>query len=132
MQLEELPIAEFNRRLATSDFDTVLLEVVAGNTASRPFTFWHSRSGRNVWGYRSDAVDRALDLLRRAADENQYHAGFREFEIASLADPPAIFLALGETTRAVSKRFQVVAPPNTDILHTIADWRASGQIQATN
>ena len=33
------------------------------------------------------------------------------------------FLALGEITRAVSKRFQVVAPAGSDILPTIADWR---------
>ena len=123
MRLEVAEMEDFNQRLSTGQFDAVLLEVVAGNTASRPFTFWHSQSRRNVWGYRSESVDRALDLLRRSANDAEYRTGFTQFEIASTDDPPAIFLAFGETARAVSKRFQVIALPNSDILYTIADWR---------
>lgn len=123
MRLEEAEMEEFNQRLGTGRFDAVLLDLVAGNAASRPFTFWHSESRQNVWGYRSPSVDRAFDLLRQSANEEEYRKGFTQFEIASSDDPPAIFLAFGETARAVSRRFQVVALPNSDILYTIADWR---------
>jgi hypothetical protein len=49
-----------------------------------------------------------------------------------LDDPPAIFLALGENTRAVSRRFQVLSPARSDILFTIADWHAASDTFRTS
>jgi len=123
MEVESVPISEFNNRLATGDFDTVLLELIVGNSASRPFTFWHSESRQNMWGYNSQSVESALEQIRRAANEIEYRDGFRNFQRYMLDDPPAVFLALGETSRAVSTRFVVTAPPRSDILPTIADWQ---------
>jgi peptide/nickel transport system substrate-binding protein len=123
MQLEKVSVTEFNRRIGTQEFDAALTEFVVGNSSSRPFTFWHSQSKINVFSYKNSDVDLALDRIRRASNENAYREAFREFQLETVNDPPAIFLALGETTRAVSKRFQVVAPPGSDILPTIADWR---------
>jgi peptide/nickel transport system substrate-binding protein len=133
MELQSVPIAQFNQRLVAGDFDTVLLEIVVGNSASRPYTFWHGASKQNVWGYSSPTVDSALDTLRRASDEQEYRQAFRQFQLATGDDPPAVFLALSETTRAVSKRFEVVAPAGSDILPTIADWRlADGTRRGAN
>jgi len=123
MKLEALPAAQFNKRIASGDFDAVLLELIVGNTASRPFTFWYSTSSQNDWGHQNTKTDFALDQLRHAADETEYRQAFRDFQLESLEAAPAIFIALGETTRAVSRRFQVVAPPGSDIVRTIADWR---------
>lgn len=123
MQLESVPSEKFGQRLMKGDFDTVLLEHVVGNSASRPFSFWHSTSRRNVWGFQSPAIDRALDDLRHASTDGEYRDAFRAFQQQTLDDPPEIVLALGETARAVSKRFQVVAPGRSDILPTIANWR---------
>jgi peptide/nickel transport system substrate-binding protein len=125
MQLEAVPAEQFNKRIATGDFEAALLEIIVGNTASRPFTFWYSKSGQNPWGYRSVKTDFALDQLRYAPDEATYREAFRNFQLESLEDAPAIFIALGETARAVSKRFEVIAPPGSDIVRTIADWRLS-------
>jgi len=123
MQLESVPFEVFNRRIANRDFDSVVMELVVGNTPSRPFTFWSSKSTENVWGYQNPALDQALEDLRRAPDDNEYRSAFRQVQRESLNNPPAIFLALGQITRAVSSRFEVVAPPNTDILPSIFDWR---------
>lgn len=123
MQLKSLPIAQFNERLRSRDFDAVLLELVVGNSATRPYFFWHSQSKVNSWGYENPLLDRALDGIRRAGSDAEYRDAYRRFQVETLNDPPAIFLALGETSRAVSKRFRVVAPPGTDILPTIADWQ---------
>jgi hypothetical protein len=38
-------------------------------------------------------------------------------------DPPAVFLYWRETTRAVSRRFDVPFVPDRDILVTVAQWR---------
>jgi peptide/nickel transport system substrate-binding protein len=132
MQLETVPFQEFNRRIAASDFDAVVLEFVVGNTASRPFTFWHSKGKQNVWGFKSPAIDHALDEIRRAPDETHYRTAFRQFQIEALDEAPAIFLALGETSRAVSRRFQVVTPPNSDILSSLADWIPADHLDAVS
>ncbi len=123
MNIESVPFEVFNQRIAKGDFDAVTIELIVGNTASRPFTFWSSLSTRNVGGYRNEEFDSALSDIRRAADDEMYKAAFRRVQEQVLVDPPAIFLALGEITRAVNKRFEVVAPPNTDILPSIPDWR---------
>jgi peptide/nickel transport system substrate-binding protein len=123
MQLQTVPVIEFNKRIASGDFDAVLTDFIVGNSPTRPYFFWHSRSKLNTWKYNNAKVDEALDRIRQAANETEYRAAFRDFQLQTLDDPPAIFLALGETSRAVSKRFQVIAPPGTDILPTIAEWQ---------
>jgi peptide/nickel transport system substrate-binding protein len=125
MRLETVSVQDFNSRIMSGDFDAVLTEIVVGNTASRPFTFWYSHSKQNVWGYHNSNVDAALLGIRHAASEAQYRNAFRDFQMEMLDDPPAVFLALGETSRAVSKRFTVITPPGTDILSTIADWQVA-------
>jgi len=132
MRIESLPFPDFNRRIAARDFDAVMLEFIVGNSPSRPYGFWHSTSKQNVWGFQDPKIDQALDGIRRASNETIYREAFRDFQLQSLEDPPAIFLALGETVRAVSRRFQVVAPPNTDILPTIGDWRPGNDSERTN
>jgi len=132
MQLETLSVNEFNRRIGEADFDAVLTEFVVGNSPSRPYFFWHSQSRRNVWGYASAAMDQALDGIRRADTEAEYRQAFRQFQLETLNSPPAIFLVLGETTRAVSNRFHVIAPPGSDILPTIGEWRAAEVGRMTN
>jgi ABC-type transport system substrate-binding protein len=132
MALESVPIGEFNRRLATGNFDAVLLELIIGNSASRPFTFWHSQSTQNLWGYKSPEIDQALEGIRRASTDTEYREAFRTFQNEIQTDPPAVFLALGETSRAVSKRFQVVAPRGSDILPTISDWKLGSLVEGEN
>jgi ABC-type oligopeptide transport system substrate-binding subunit len=132
MEIEAVPFADFNRRIGSQDFDAVFLEFVVGNSPSRPFTFWYSKSRQNVWGFSNPSLDVALDGIRRATNETQYRSAFRAFQLESLESAPAIFLAIGQTTRAVNRRFQVVASPNSDILHTIADWRPIDEAQESN
>ena len=133
MRLETVSVKDFSSRIAAGEFDAVLSEFVVGNSPSRPFTFWYSGSKQNAWGYQSQKVDEALDGIRRAANDADYRDAFRRFQLEILDNPPAVFLALGETSRAVSKRFRVVAPSGSDILPTIGDWQiASSSIRATN
>ena len=123
MRLETMPVDAFNQRIASGDFDAVLLETIAGLNISRPYFFWHSGTKRNFWGYHSSAVDEALDGIRYAANDREYRDAFRRFQVGIIDDPPAIFLAWGQTARAVSRRFQVQASPSGDVLVTIGSWR---------
>lgn len=123
MQIESVPFETFNRRIGEGDFDAVIMDLIVGNVASRPFTFWSTNSTQNVWGFSSPLLDRAFDRLRHAPDPSAYRTAFRQVQVESLDDPPAIFLALGQVTRAVSRRFQVVAAAGSDIFPSIPDWR---------
>jgi ABC-type transport system substrate-binding protein len=78
------------------------------------------------------SVDDSLEGIRRASSEAEYRAAFRAFQLHMLDDPPAIFLALSQTARAVSDRFQVVTPTRSDILPTIADWQPASSARIAN
>jgi peptide/nickel transport system substrate-binding protein len=130
MQLESLSLDEFNRRIATGNFDAVLMDLVVGNATSRPYFFWYSTSKQNPWGYHDELVDQALDRLRYAADDDATRSAFHDLQSEMLNDPPAILLAFGETTRAVGRRFQPVTPPGGDVFRTISEWRVAGNMTA--
>ena len=123
MALQALPVKEFNVRIMSGDFDAFVSEFIIGNSPSRPFTFWNSTSKQNLWGYSNKAVDQAFAGIRNSQNETEYREAFSGLQTALFQDPPAVFLALGENSRAVSRRFVVVAPPGSDILPTIADWQ---------
>lgn len=122
MQLEVVPGREFNERIARGDFDALFLEVIGGSSVSRPYVFWHSKSPRNSFGYQDLDVDSALDAIRQAPDDDTYRATVAQLQRNLIADPPAIFLAWGKTSRAVSRRFQVPDEPNSDILLSVSRW----------
>jgi peptide/nickel transport system substrate-binding protein len=123
MQLETLPLEEFNKRAGTGDFDAALADRPAGNAAGRPYVFWYSSSPQNVVGYSNPEVDAAFDRLKEAADENATRAAFRDLQMYLMDDPPGMFLVFSEATRAVSRRFDPVEPPGGDIFRTISEWR---------
>ncbi len=123
MRLETLPVNAFNQHIGSSDFDAVLVELVSGCSVSRPYFFWYSGSKRNFWGYHDSAVDRALDEIRHAVTDREYRDAFRRFQAGIIDDPPAIFLAWGQTARAVSRRFEVQPSLSGDVLATISTWR---------
>jgi ABC-type transport system substrate-binding protein len=127
MAVESVPFNVFNKRVGSGEFDAVLTEMVSGFSVSRPFFFWHSMGLSNFSGYRNSSTDRALEGVRAASSEPAYRDMFRQFQVATYEDPPAIFLAWGQTARAVNRRFQVIRAPGGDIRMTISDWRLATQ-----
>jgi peptide/nickel transport system substrate-binding protein len=133
MQLEAASLDELNHRFILGDFDAVLLYAVAGNSAGRPYALWYSTSKQNYPGYQDEQVDQAFDLLRGAKSDDATREAFHQLQARFLEDPPAIFLAFTETTRAVSGRFQPGAPPGSDPFKTISEWRlANSGVKDTN
>jgi peptide/nickel transport system substrate-binding protein len=127
MALEAVPAASFSQRIAMGEFDAVLMEIVSGFSVSRPFAFWHSSGLHRFSGYQNESVDSALEDLRRATGDTEYKQAFGRFQKAIFDDPPAIFLAWGETARAVSRRFDVVKAPGGDIRMSISDWKLASE-----
>lgn len=128
MELEAVPTASFNQRITNGEFDAVLMEIVSGYSVSRPFAFWHSAGLHSFSGYHNLSTDSALEDIQRATGENEYKEAFSRFQNAIFDDPPAIFLAWGETARAVSRRFNVVKAPGGDIRMSISDWKLTGEV----
>jgi peptide/nickel transport system substrate-binding protein len=123
VELEQLSLDAANERVAKGDFDAFLVDAISGPTMVRPYLFWHSKGPFNFGGFKSAAVDAALDSIRHAADDEAYKAGVAAFQRAIVDDPPAIFLAWSERARAVSTRFEVPVEPGRDILSTLRLWR---------
>jgi peptide/nickel transport system substrate-binding protein len=122
VQFEAVTLEEFNARALSGDFDAVLADLIVGNSAGRPYVLWYSSSKQNSSGYQNPVVDRAFDQLRQAADDATTRAAFHDLQAAMFDDPPAVFLAFSETTRAVNRRFRPVTPPGGDVFRTIPEW----------
>jgi hypothetical protein len=61
--------------------------------------------------------------VRAAASDDEYRAGVAQFQKLTFDDPPAIYLAWGERSRAISKRFDVPVEPGRDVLSTLRLWK---------
>jgi ABC-type transport system substrate-binding protein len=118
--------------LSTDDFETVLLEYSSGWSVMRAYRWWHSKGVANQMHFDSPRVDAALDHVRHAVTDEEYRAAVAEFQQAISDDPPAIFLAWSERSRAVSKRFDVQPEPGRDVLATLRLWRPTAdKVNAT-
>lgn len=126
----ELVMPETRQMLAQlmqGDFDAFVFEVASARLLKLPYMAWHSRSSMIPSGY--SGADDVLQQMHDATDDEMLRAATSAFQQRVHDDPPAIFLAWGNTSRAVSKRFEI---PETaeDIFHTIARWKPAAK--ATN
>jgi peptide/nickel transport system substrate-binding protein len=122
MKLEAVPATVFNARVARGEFDALFLELVSGRSVSKPYFFWHSAGALNSFGYRNEAVDEAWNAIRTAPDDDTYRRAVTHLQRSLVADPPAMFLAWGQTARAVSRRFEVPTTAGSDILASLGSW----------
>ena len=129
MEIEEASPDRVYQALATSDFEAVFLDMVSGPSLFRPYEWWRSGGSLNQGAFGSVPIDAALDRIRHATSEVEYRAAVYGFQQAILQDPPAIFLAWSERSRAVSRRFDVPVEPGRDILTTLRLWRPSNDLR---
>jgi peptide/nickel transport system substrate-binding protein len=132
MQLQQLPADEFNKRISAGDFDAVMLEMISGPGFSRPYAFWHwggEQTSTNGFGYRNAAADRWFEAIRGATTDAEYRVAAGELQRTLLDDPPALFLAWSQRTRAVSRRFNVPVEPGRDPMITFWRWTPNERTQ---
>ena len=130
LELESLPLSELNRRLRAGQYDAALLDLASGPSLSRAYVFWHSPGefpGLNVFGYRNADADRWLDRLRFAPDEAATRTATSQLQRVMLEDPPAVFLAWNERSRAVSRRLVIEASAGQDPFQSLSKWRLADQ-----
>jgi peptide/nickel transport system substrate-binding protein len=129
LTLEPVSADDFNSRVRSGDFEAALSDYLLGPNLVRPYQYWHSNGAFNFGRYHNQAVDDALDQIRRAPDDDVYKAGVAAFWRAIVDDPPAVFLAWSERARAVSTRFAVPTEPDTDLLNTLHLWKPASEAQ---
>ena len=130
MSIDEVAPDNLAAAMAKPDFEALLVDALSGWSLFRPSRWWHSKGASNLIGFSSETVDAALDRVRHAANDDDYRAGAAAFQQAIADDPPAIFLAWGDRSRAVSRRFDVQAEAGRDVLSTLRLWRPTTESRA--
>jgi peptide/nickel transport system substrate-binding protein len=126
VQLESLPLPEFQQRVLTSPPDAFMNELVSGHGMNFNYVMWHSASGgAPFFKTRYRGADAALERYREARNDGETRAAVSGVQRALRSDPPGIFLYWPETTRAISRRFVVPRDQDRDILSTVAQWSAA-------
>lgn len=134
MQLESVSAEEFNKRVSSGNFDAGIFDMIGGPSFARAYSFWRSPGelqGLNVFGYHNPEADRWFDTLRFARDEATVRAAVGQVQRVLREDPPALFLAWGERTRAVSRRYQVETEGSRDPLYTLRAWSVDPEFRPT-
>ncbi|HEV3061901.1 MAG TPA: ABC transporter substrate-binding protein, partial [Vicinamibacterales bacterium] len=123
VEIADVSVEQVVATLSQGDFDLVLLESESGWSVMPAYRWWHSTGVANSMHFSSTKVDGALDRIRHAVNDSEYRSSVAEFQKAIADDPPAIFLAWSERSRAVSKRFDVQPEKGRDILASLRLFR---------
>jgi peptide/nickel transport system substrate-binding protein len=132
MSIDEVTPDNLGPALSKPDFEALLIDVASGWSLFRPYRWFHSKGTQNQIGFSSGSVDAALDRVRHAANDNDYRAGTAAFQQAIADDPPAIFLAWSDRSRAVTRRFDVQAEAGRDVLSTLRLWKPTDMAPPTS
>jgi peptide/nickel transport system substrate-binding protein len=118
MQFEVVPSKEFNSRVREGRFEAMLIDSISGPTVGRSYMFWRSAKrfpgGLNFFGYENLEAERLFDVIRTSTNEIAIQSAFTRLQEALLDDPPALFLAWSERSRAVRRDFEIVQDPRRD------------------
>ena len=125
MQFEVVSIKEFDSRIRDGRFEAILIDMLSGPSFGRSYLFWASTTrfkGLNVFGYENPEAERLWGILRTSTNDAAIRSATSNLQRVLLADPPALFLAWDERSRAIRRDFQVVRDPDRDPVSTISRW----------
>jgi len=119
MQFEVVPIQALDARVRAGRFDAMLIDsVISGPTVGRSYMFWRSArrfpGGLNFFGYEDVEAERLFDVMRTSTNEIATQSAFSRLQERLLDNPPALFLAWNERSRAVRRDFEIVQDPRRD------------------
>lgn len=118
MEVQAIPLADFETRARAGDFDAFILELASFRTLSFPYLWWHTPS---VSGY--SAADKALDRMKTARAEQDVRAAVADVMRIMRADPPAVFLAWPREARAADASFDIPYQTDRDVFGQLTEIR---------
>jgi ABC-type transport system substrate-binding protein len=130
MHFDVQPFRAYDERAKSGDFETVMVDLIAGPSLSRASIMWRSPTRPDVlkyFGYHNPLTEKLFEELRVTSDAAATRIGVRKLQQAFLDNPPAVFLAWNERTRAVRAGFQVTVEPGTDPLTSLWRWGTDKQ-----
>ena len=134
MQFEVVPSKDFYVRVQEGRFEAILIAMISGPSVGRSYFFWRSArrvQGLNVFGYENAEAERLFDVLRTSTNNVAVQSAFTRLQQVLLDDPPGLFLAWDERSRAIRREFQVerdIGGP-VDPVYTIWRWKPSAEPQ---
>jgi peptide/nickel transport system substrate-binding protein len=134
MRFDVVSAQEYDTRIRQGNFDAVLLDLLSGPAIARAYTFWASASafrGLNVFGYEDPEAQRLFDLLRESTNEAATRSAMQRLQRVLEDDPPALFLAWSERTRAIRSEFGIPQDPDRDPMLTLWQWKPSALLAAS-
>jgi peptide/nickel transport system substrate-binding protein len=130
MQFRVLPPEQFDGAIRQGDFDAALIDMISGPTIGRAYIFWRSAKtfqGLNVFGYENAEVEKLFDSLRLSSNEAAVRSIVSRLQRAVGDDPPAVFLAWSQGTRAIRREFGIVEEADSDPIDTIWRWHTRAE-----
>jgi peptide/nickel transport system substrate-binding protein len=132
LRFDVQPVSLYNAQANAGDFECVFADLISGPSLSRASLFWRSlrhKDAATTFGYENPATEKLFEEIRLASDDLTIRRAARQLQQAFLANPPGIFIAWNERTRAVRGDFQVVLEPGTDPLPTLWEWGSEKPVE---
>jgi peptide/nickel transport system substrate-binding protein len=120
------------KALTTPTYDAALMDIVGGPSILRTYELWHRGGSTSLGEIGGPQLDSALDVVRAATSDAEYRDAVQKLQKLTFDDPPAIYLAWGERSRAISKRFDVPVEPGRDVLSTLRLWKPTTGTQTAS
>jgi ABC-type transport system substrate-binding protein len=130
MRIEAVPLRELMERFSSGRFDAVFGEAVSGRSLSLLYRQWRSKPNHTLGEQNSayTTADAALDRLRETFTDAETKSAVGELQRIFYEDPPAIFVAWPQTSRAISARIHVPYENSMDVVGRL--WRSAWAEQA--
>jgi ABC-type transport system substrate-binding protein len=131
LQLEAATLNEMTAKLQSGAFESMLLPFASGRALDWTYRFWHSpvAGQQPIQSIDYAGADNALDELRVAFTEDQIRIGVAKLRRDFYQDPPAIFIAWQQVTRAVSTQFDISDADKQDAFANIWQWKPAAKRQ---
>jgi peptide/nickel transport system substrate-binding protein len=130
---EVVPAQEYEARILAGNFDAALIDIISGPSLGRPYLFWksaHASQGVfNSFGYENPVAESLFQAVPPSLDDGSVRTITHRLQRVFMEDPPAIFLAWSERTRAIRGDIPVTVDPKTDPLLTLPKWGADKETE---
>jgi peptide/nickel transport system substrate-binding protein len=123
VEMKPVPMTDLLAKMGTGDYDAVMMQLSSGRALDWIDRFWHSRNQSQGLMSHYSSADDVLDRLRLADTDDETRRGVAELQRVLHDDPPAAFLVWLMNARAASRRFDVGAEADRDILSNLRQWR---------
>jgi ABC-type transport system substrate-binding protein len=131
LDLQPATYAEMLQKMKNGDFDSMLMLFASGRALDWTYRFWHSPipGHEALQSTAYTGADAILDDLRVAFTDQDVRNGVERLRQRFYDDPPAVFIAWQQVTRAVSSRFDLSDADKEDAFANIWQWKPAAKRQ---